>query len=148
MMPRLTASSTSKAPTTVPAADISHFRRPPDISSTILASSRAEMCKRFVAGQVLCTFQTKRCWAAASPGPRQMAAARISTGSAKAIQVMTSLLGFMGSVLSLVRTVCGRSLAEEPPREPQRDLGEDDAEGQPDQLQHHELPHPAVDVAE
>ena len=95
MMPRLTASRTSKAPTTVPAADISHLRRPPDISSTILASSRAEMCRRLLAGQVLCTFQTIFCCAAASPGPRQSTAARINTGSAKAIQAMTTFLGFM-----------------------------------------------------
>ena len=95
MIPRLTASSTSKAPTTVPAADISHLRRPPDISSTILASSRAEMCRRLLAGQVLCTFQTIFCCAAASPGPRQSTAARINTGSANAIQAMTTFLGFM-----------------------------------------------------
>ncbi len=95
MIPRLTASSTSKAGTTVPAADISHLRRPPDISSTILASSRAEMWSRLVAGQVLCTFQTIFCCAAASPGPRQSTPARISTGRAKANQAMTTFLGFM-----------------------------------------------------
>ena len=53
------------------------------------------MCRRLVAGQVLCTFQTIFCCAAASPGPRQSTAARIRTGSAKAIQAMTMFLGFM-----------------------------------------------------
>ena len=54
----------------VPAADISHLRRPPDISSIILASSTAEMCRRLAAGQALCTFQTNFCWAsAAGPAP-------------------------------------------------------------------------------
>ena len=53
------------------------------------------MCRRLLAGQVLCTFQTIFCCAAASPGPRQSTAARISTGSAKAIQAMTTFLGFM-----------------------------------------------------
>src|SRR4029453_16016253 len=95
MRPRFTASSTSNAGTIVPAADISHLRRPPDISSIILASSTAEMCSRFVAGHALCTFQTMRCCAEADPGPRHRTAARISTGRAKAIQTRTSLLGLM-----------------------------------------------------
>src|SRR5262245_13802976 len=125
MMPRLTASSTSNAPTMVPAAEISHLRRPPDISSTILPSSSAEMWSRLVAGQALCTFQTNFCWATASPGPRQMAAARTRTGSAKAIHVRASLLVFM--VLSLLYL-----LAEEIAREPQGDAREDDADGEAD----------------
>ena len=104
MMPRLTASSTSKAPTTVPAADISHLSRPPDISSIILASSIAEMCNRLVAGQALCTFQTMRCWAEAEWGPCHSTAARIRTGSAKAIQVMTIVRGFMPSSFYLPNT--------------------------------------------
>jgi len=55
------------------------------MSSIILASSTAETCRRLVAGQALCTFQTIFCCAAASPGPRQSTAARINTGRVKAI---------------------------------------------------------------
>src|SRR4030095_4264719 len=96
MRPRLTASSTSKAPTTVPAAEISHLRRPADISSIILPSSTADTCNRFVAGHALWTFQTKRCCAPAEPGPCHRTAASTRTGRAKAIQaIITGRVAFM-----------------------------------------------------
>src|SRR4029453_7067364 len=143
MRPRLTASSTSKAPTTVPAAETSHLRRPADISSIILPSSTAETCSRFVAGQALWTFQTKRGWAAAVRGPCQRTAARIRTGSAKAIQMSISRrVGLMACPLSGYTLL----LAEKPARQPERNLRKRDAQRQPDQLEHHELEHAVVDV--
>src|SRR5262245_4910763 len=148
MIPRLTASSTSNGGTMVPAADISHLRRPPDISSTILASSRADTWSRLVAGHVLCIFQTIFCCAAASPGPLHSTAARIRTGRAKAIQTRAMVRGFMGRPPFTWSLASRGSLAEEIAGEPERDLGEHDAQAEADELEDHELTHPVVDVAE
>src|SRR4029453_18706045 len=79
-----------------PPPDTSPFRRRADISSIILPSSTADTCNRFVAGHALWTFQTKRCCAAAEPGPCHRTAASTRTGRAKAIQaIITGRVAFM-----------------------------------------------------
>jgi hypothetical protein len=40
------------------------------------------------------------------------------------------------------------SLAEQPAREPEGNVGEDDAQGQAYELEHHELAHAPVDIPE